>query len=90
MGPGPIGPGPIGLGPWAHGPGPIGPRARARPHGGRTVGGPEQCPNIRFYGSAQVYKMTNFGILGTFGVAVARHGLILWENDATRSTNLFK
>ena len=34
--------------------------------------------------------MSNFGISGTFGVAVARHGLILWENDATRSTNLFK
>ena len=45
---------------------------------------------IRFYGSAQVYKMSNFGISGTFGVAVARHGLILWENDATRSTSLFK
>ena len=34
--------------------------------------------------------MSNFGISGTFGVAVAHHGLILWENDATRSTNLFK
>ena len=45
---------------------------------------------IRSYGSAQVYKMSSFGISGTFGVAVARHGLILWENDATRSTNLFK
>ena len=35
-------------------------------------------------------KCIFFGISGTFGVAVARHGLILWENDATRSTNLFK
>ena len=45
---------------------------------------------IRFYGSAQVYEMTNFVISGTFGVAVARHGLILWENDATGLRILFK
>ena len=31
-----------------------------------------------------------FGKSDLNGVAVARHGLILWENDATRSTNLFK
>ena len=31
-----------------------------------------------------------FGKSGLNGVAVARHGLILWENDATGSTNLFK
>ena len=47
-------------------------------------------PKIGFNGSAQVCNMSNFGISGTFGVAVARHGLILWENDATGSTNLFK
>ena len=27
---------------------------------------------------------------GTKWVAVARHGLILWENEATRLTNLLK
>ena len=35
-------------------------------------------------------EMADFGISGTFGGAVARHGLILWENDATGSTNLLK
>ncbi len=34
--------------------------------------------------------MSTFGISGTFGVAVAHHELILWENDAMRSTNLLK
>ena len=29
-------------------------------------------------------------IPGTFGVAMARHGLILWENDATGSRKVFK
>ena len=31
-----------------------------------------------------------FGKSALIGVAVARHGLILWENDATGSANLFK
>ena len=45
---------------------------------------------IGFCGSAQVYKMSNFGISGTFGVAVARHGLILWENGATSFGIIFR
>ena len=34
--------------------------------------------------------MPSFGISGTFGVAVARHGLILWENGATSLRIIFK
>ena len=31
----------------------------------------------------------NFGISGLNGVAMARHGLILWENDATGPKIIF-
>ena len=44
----------------------------------------------RFWGLQELIKLLKVVIFGMNGVAVARNGLILWENDAAGSRKVFK
>ena len=44
----------------------------------------------RFWGLQELIKLLKVVIFGMNGVAVARNGLILWENDATGSRKVFR